>query len=137
MANSMEVPSVNVDVEMPAADGGAAIDGHKAPMRRLTSKVPPPAAYLAQLKRTDEELKERGKLLSKLSRTLPEAPRAARSAWLIFCNEYCVKKGASSGEIFSEAGKAWGALEGAEKAVYDALFFSVVSFICLDMISLE
>eukprot|EP00438_Fugacium_kawagutii_P007304 Skav235698 [mRNA] locus=scaffold280:262055:263766:- [translate_table: standard] len=73
-------------------------------MRRLTSKVPPPAAYLAQLKRTDED----------------STGGVGWSAWLIFCNEYCVKKGASSGEIFSEAGKAWGALEGAEKAVYDA-----------------
>ena len=44
----------------------------------------------------------------------------ARSSWLIFCSEYCVKKGASSGEIFAEAGKVWATLEPAEKGVYDA-----------------
>ena len=43
-----------------------------------------------------------------------------RSSWLIFCSEYCVKKGGASGEIFGEAGKAWATLEAAEKGVYDA-----------------
>ena len=43
-----------------------------------------------------------------------------RSSWLIFCSEYCVKKGGASGEIFGEAGKAWATLEPSEKGVYDA-----------------
>ncbi|CAK9056563.1 Poly [ADP-ribose] polymerase 1 (PARP-1) (ADP-ribosyltransferase diphtheria toxin-like 1) (ARTD1) (DNA ADP-ribosyltransferase PARP1) (NAD(+) ADP-ribosyltransferase 1) (ADPRT 1) (Poly[ADP-ribose] synthase 1) (Protein poly-ADP-ribosyltransferase PARP1) [Durusdinium trenchii] len=119
MASSGEIATMP-DVEM--AGESQTLDITKASLRRLSSKAPPSTTYLAHVEWTEEERKERGKLLSKVSRTLPDAPKAARSSWLIFCNDYCAKK--KDGvymEILGEAGKAWAALDAAERASYDEL----------------
>ena len=126
MATSSGVAETVQDVEMPAANGASSLtqndtqnDTQKSTRHRLRSKAAPSQEYISQMHWTDEEGKERAKLLSKLSRSLPDAPSPALSAWLIFCNEYSAKKGVAGGAIFAEAGKHWKALSAEEKTPYE------------------
>eukprot|EP00439_Symbiodinium_sp_Y106_P031526 s2021_g3.t2 len=91
----------SVPMELESQDSQAS--QAKSSLRRLKTKAPPTKEYIAHTNWSDEERKERNQLLSKHFRSLPDAPRTPRSAWLVFCSEFF----------------AWQSLGKAERVPYD------------------